>query len=95
MSYTSCRTTGYPHPGTASCTPVRTALLDHWTSPDATPCWMVTLPTRTPDGCHGTHSFVQWATTPTEATAAAALRAQSPEAVRHRRGAHLDTPHPA
>ncbi|MEE1825207.1 hypothetical protein PUR61_23930 [Streptomyces sp. BE20] len=87
-------TTGHPHPGTTSCTPVRISPLDHWTGPDATPCWMVTLHTRKPDGCCGTHSFVQWAPTRTQAVTAAALRAQSPTAIRHRRGAHLDLPAP-
>lgn len=69
--------------------------LDHRTSPDAPPCWTVTLPTRTPDGRHGTDSSSRGRPTRTEAVTAAALRAQTPTVRRHRRGAHLDLPDPA
>ncbi|WP_354643593.1 hypothetical protein [Kitasatospora camelliae] len=83
-----------PH-GEPSSRPGRIPHPVHASRPDGGAPWIVTLAVRHPDGRQGTHSFVEWAASHSQAVAAALLRARTSSARDHRRGAPLDGPHTA
>ncbi|MFJ5884637.1 hypothetical protein [Kitasatospora cineracea] len=55
------------------------------------PLWLVTMPTTGPTGTRGEQTFAIRALTCAEALTAAATTAHTHPALRHRRGAHIDT----
>ncbi|GLW69866.1 hypothetical protein Kpho02_21650 [Kitasatospora phosalacinea] len=57
----------------------------------ALPLWLVTMPTTSPTGARGEQTFAVRAPSYAEALGAAAATAHARPALRHRRGAHIDT----
>ncbi|MGW4693928.1 hypothetical protein ACWEO1_16235 [Kitasatospora cineracea] len=55
------------------------------------PLWLVTMPTTSPTGTRGEQTFAVRAPTCTEALTAATTTAHTHPALRHRRGARIDT----
>ncbi|QKW23513.1 hypothetical protein HUT16_34415 [Kitasatospora sp. NA04385] len=62
----------------------------HLTAADL-PLWLVTMPTTSPTGARGEQTFAVRALTYDEALGAAATTAYAHPALRHRRGARIDT----
>ncbi|GLW59062.1 hypothetical protein [Kitasatospora phosalacinea] len=55
------------------------------------PLWLVTMPTSSPTGARGEQTFAVRALTHGEALTTAAATAHAHPALRHRRGARIDT----
>ncbi|MFB7947353.1 hypothetical protein ACFC6L_20830 [Kitasatospora phosalacinea] len=55
------------------------------------PLWLVTMPTSSPTGTRGEQTFAVRALTYAEALTTAATTAHAHPALRHRRGARIDT----